>query len=61
MDLEQAQMLSGRRWSAAKLAALICFALACGLLIGSLLMPAKAKADPGEAHSLPTVLSSTPS
>jgi hypothetical protein len=45
MDLQAAELLSGRRWSTVKLAALVCLALACALLIGSLLMPARAEAD----------------
>jgi len=36
MDLQTAQRLSGRRWQLAKLAALLCFAVACGLLVTSL-------------------------
>jgi hypothetical protein len=36
MDLQTAQRLSGRRWQIAKLAALLCFAVACGLLLTSL-------------------------
>lgn len=45
MDLQAAQMLNGRRWSPIKLAALVCFLMACGLLIGSLMMAAKAGAS----------------
>jgi hypothetical protein len=36
MDLQTAQRLSGRRWQMAKIAALVCFGLACVLLISSL-------------------------
>jgi hypothetical protein len=36
MDLQTAQRLSGRRWQIAKLAALLCFVVACGLLVSSL-------------------------
>ncbi len=36
MDLQTAQRLSGRRWQMAKVAALVCFGLACLLLISSL-------------------------
>ena len=36
MDLQTAQRLSGKRWQIAKLAALLCFAVACGLLVSSL-------------------------
>jgi hypothetical protein len=36
MDMHSAQLLSGRRWQIAKLAALLCFAVACGLLVSSL-------------------------
>jgi len=40
MDLQAAELWSGRRRSLTKLAAVACFALACAFLIGSLLMPA---------------------
>ena len=48
MDLQTAQRLSGRRWQVAKLAALLCFAVACGLLISSLAASSGfgAEADP---------------
>jgi hypothetical protein len=36
MDLQTAQRLSGRRWQMAKIAALVCFGIACVLLISSL-------------------------
>jgi uncharacterized membrane protein len=36
MDLQAAYRMGRKRWSLAKLAALICFITACGLLIGSL-------------------------
>ena len=49
MDLQTAQRLSGRRWQIAKLAALLCFAVACGLLISSLAASSHAGADTGEA------------
>jgi hypothetical protein len=42
MDL-QAAHTSSRRWPLAKIAALVCFATACGFLIGSLAQPAKAR------------------
>jgi hypothetical protein len=48
MDLQSFQLVSGRRWSFAKLAVFVCFAVACALLIGSLLMPSRAKAAVGE-------------
>lgn len=37
MDLQTATRLSGRRWQLARLAALVFFGLACGLLVSSLL------------------------
>ena len=58
MDLQAAEMLSGKRWSLTKVTALVCFALACGLLIGSLLTPAKAEAGPVPDASLGLVSSS---
>jgi hypothetical protein len=36
MDMHTAQRLSGKRWQIAKLAALLCFVVACGLLVSSL-------------------------
>jgi hypothetical protein len=48
MDLQAFQLVSGRRWSFVKLAVFVCFAVACALLIGSLLMPSKAKAALGD-------------
>ena len=36
MDMHSAQLLSGKRWQIAKLAALLCFLVACGLLVTSL-------------------------
>jgi hypothetical protein len=36
MDLEAANQMFGKRWPVAKLAAFICFAVTCVLLIGSL-------------------------
>jgi hypothetical protein len=47
MDLQAFQLASGKRWSLAKLAVFLCFAAACALLIGSLLMPSRAKAAIG--------------
>jgi hypothetical protein len=41
MDLQALQLVSGKRWSFAKLAMFVCFVVACALLIGSLLMPSK--------------------
>jgi len=61
MDLQAAEMLSGRRWSTLKVAALVCLALACALLIGSLLMPARSDAGIGGAHPLASAPSSPPS
>ena len=48
MDLQAFQLVGGRQWSFVKLAVFVCFAVACALLIGSLLMPARAKAALGE-------------
>ena len=48
MDLQTAQRLSGRRWQVAKLAALLCFALACGLLVSSLVASSGVGAETGE-------------
>lgn len=39
MDLQAAQMASGRGLSLAKAFAIACFLAACGLLVGSLLYP----------------------
>lgn len=39
MDLQAAQMASGRGISFAKAFAIACFLAACGLLVGSLLYP----------------------
>jgi hypothetical protein len=36
MDLQTAQRLSGKRWQIARLAALLFFVIACGLLLSSL-------------------------
>jgi len=36
MDLQAAHKMNGKRWSLTKFAAFLCFAAACGLLIGSL-------------------------
>jgi len=56
MDLQSARMRSGR-WSIPKLTVLICFALACALLIGSLLSDSHA-ATGHEAIRSPAVLKS---
>lgn len=42
MDLQAEQMMRGRQAPLTKLTALLCFALACVLLIGSLVAPVKA-------------------
>jgi hypothetical protein len=47
MDLQSSQLASGKRGSFVKLAVFICFAMACALLIGSLVMPSRVKADIG--------------
>ncbi|HXF55495.1 MAG TPA: hypothetical protein VNK52_15380 [Hyphomicrobiaceae bacterium] len=52
MDLQAAELSSGRRWSPTKLAAAACFALACAFLIGSLLMPAGQARDALSNHPL---------
>lgn len=39
MDLFSAEQLNGKLWQAAKLGAFLCFAVACGLLGASLLLP----------------------
>ncbi len=46
MDLQAAHKMNGKKWSWAKLAAFLCFATACGLLIGSLTNAHAAKAVP---------------
>ena len=48
MDLQAFQLVSGKRWSFARLAVFVCFVVACALLIGSLLMPNKARAAFGD-------------
>lgn len=53
MDLQTAQRLSGRRWQIAKLAALLCFVVACGLLVSSLAASSHAGAGAGE--SIPSI------
>jgi putative copper export protein len=53
MDLQTAQRLSGRRWQIAKLAALLCLAIACGLLISSL--AASSHAGVGRGETLPSL------
>jgi hypothetical protein len=47
MDLQAAYRTTGKRWSWTKLAAFICFAATCGLLIGSLTGLPTAKAFAG--------------
>jgi hypothetical protein len=39
MDLFSAEQLNGKLWNAAKLGAFLCFAVACGLLGASLILP----------------------
>jgi hypothetical protein len=48
MDLQAFQLVSGKRWSVARLAMFVCFMVACALLIGSLLLPNKARAAFGD-------------
>jgi hypothetical protein len=43
MDLQSARMARGRRGVLPRLLTLVCFALACALLIGSLVAPVRAK------------------
>ncbi|MGE0697905.1 MAG: hypothetical protein AB7O57_02300 [Hyphomicrobiaceae bacterium] len=42
MDLQSANRLSGRKWQIARFGAVVFFALACGLLVSSLLNPSRA-------------------
>ncbi len=42
MDLQTATRLSGRKWQLARVAALVFFGLACGLLVSSLLTTSRA-------------------
>jgi hypothetical protein len=56
MDLQASLSISGRRWSFAKLAVIVCFAVACALLIGSLMLPSKVKAAAGDPIGQPTFL-----
>ena len=46
MDLQSALRMSGRRWQLARIGALLCFVLACGLLVTSLAGPSKAGFQP---------------
>jgi hypothetical protein len=58
MDLEIAQQRAGKSSQLAGLAAVICLALSCGLLAGTLLRPtfAKAASDPAGSTPLLTAL-----
>jgi len=42
MDLQAATRMSGRKWQLARIGALVFLALACGLLVSSLLHPSRA-------------------
>lgn len=42
MDLQAAQMMRGKRSMLSKVTVVVCFALACALLIGSLISPGRA-------------------
>ena len=42
MDLQTATRLCGRRWQLARIGTLLCFALACGLLVSSLVSTSRA-------------------
>lgn len=62
MDLQATQKL-GKRWSLAKLAAFLCFAIACGFLAGSLAHPVKARsghAAGGSVDHLRSTLAPSP-
>jgi hypothetical protein len=50
MDLEAANQMFGKRWPVAKLAAFICFAVTCVLLIGSLNAQPNFSAASVQAH-----------
>ena len=39
MDLLAAQRRNGNRWNGAKIGAFVCFGVACGILIASLILP----------------------
>lgn len=49
MDLQAANVAGGRKWSAAKIAAVACFLFAGGLLIGSLMAAKAASLSKSEA------------
>ncbi len=53
MDLQSALMARGRRGALPRLLTLLCFALACALLIGSLVAPVRAKGIPHAADMWP--------
>jgi hypothetical protein len=61
VDLQAAELSDGRRWTLIRLAAVVCFALACAFLIGSLLMPAGAETNVRHGHPLALVQSNPPS
>ncbi len=44
MDLQSAHQTSGNNWSLAKFSAFLFFAIACGLLVGSLMLTPGARA-----------------
>jgi hypothetical protein len=50
MDLQAAHQMNGKRWSWIKIAAFLCFAAACGLLIGSLAGSPTVHAAAGTRH-----------
>lgn len=56
MDLQAAHMMRGKRSLMSKATTGVCFALACALLIGSLVTSGKANPNfrPGSSPSLPT-------
>jgi hypothetical protein len=54
MDLFAAERLNGKRWTAAKQSALLCFLVACALLGASLVLSQPADVDKGQRHSART-------
>jgi hypothetical protein len=54
MDLNTTEQLNGKLWTGAKLSAFLCFAVAGGLLVSSLLLPpvAPGTGETGLAASL---------
>ena len=46
MDLQAAQMMRAKRSMVSRVTVLVCFSLACALLIGSLISPSRAHPNP---------------